>query len=156
MIYFTSDTHFFYMPGSRKNSFNDYNSMHNCLINNWNEKINKEDDVYIVGDFSNDKGYFKTTELLKSLNGNKYLTLVAPYIHEDTELIYNVASVITMLKKNMLSLSSNTQSTQDFIDAMEKHDYFSFLHLHTQKFINELKNRLNSISLSDNDLLQKQ
>lgn len=56
----------------------------------------------------------------------------------------------------MLSLSSNTQSTQDFIDAMEKHDYFSFLHLHTQKFINELKNRLNSISLSDNDLLQKQ
>lgn len=73
MIYFTSDTHFFYMPGSRKNSFNDYNSMHNCLINNWNEKINKEDDVYIVGDFSNDKGYFKTTELLKSLNGNKYL-----------------------------------------------------------------------------------
>lgn len=89
-------------------------------------------------------------------NGNKYLTLVAPYIHEDTELIYNVASVITMLKKNMLSLSSNTLSTQDFIDAMEKHDYFSFLHLHTQKFINELKNRLNSISLSDNDLLQKQ
>lgn len=47
-------------------------------------------------------------------------------------------------------------SKQLLIDAMEKHDYFSFLHLHTQKFINELKNRLNSISLSDNDLLQKQ
>ena len=60
------------------------------------------------------------------------------------------------LNGTCLSLSSNTQSTQDFIDAMEKHDYFSFLHLHTQKFINELKNRLNSISLSDNDLLQKQ
>ncbi|WP_041177227.1 metallophosphoesterase [Brachyspira intermedia] len=73
MIYFISDTHFFYMPANRKKLFNDYESMHDCLVNNWNNKINKEDDVYIVGDFSNDKGYLKTTELLKSLNGNKYL-----------------------------------------------------------------------------------
>ncbi|MEI0698737.1 metallophosphoesterase [Brachyspira intermedia] len=73
MIYFISDTHFFYMPASRKKLFNDYKSMHDCLINNWNDKITKEDDVYIIGDFSNDKGYFKTAELLKSLNGNKYL-----------------------------------------------------------------------------------
>ncbi|MCZ9893080.1 metallophosphoesterase family protein [Brachyspira hyodysenteriae] len=73
MIYFISDTHFFYMHAGRKKIFNDYNAMHNCLINKWNEKIGKEDDVYIIGDFSNERGYLKTTELLKSLNGNKYL-----------------------------------------------------------------------------------
>lgn len=73
MIYFTSDTHFFYMHSSRKKLFNDYNDMHNFLIDKWNEKITNEDDIYIVGDFSNERGYLKTSELLKSLNGNKYL-----------------------------------------------------------------------------------
>ncbi|QTM06782.1 metallophosphoesterase [Brachyspira hyodysenteriae] len=73
MIYFISDTHFFYMHAGRKKIFNDCDAMHNFLINKWNEKIGKEDDVYIVGDFSNEIGYLKTTELLKSLNGNKYL-----------------------------------------------------------------------------------
>lgn len=73
MIYFTSDTHFFYMPKSRKKLFSDYNDMHNHLVYKWNEKISKEDDIYIIGDFSNESGYLKTSELLKSLNGNKYL-----------------------------------------------------------------------------------
>lgn len=61
------------MHAGRKKIFNDYNVMHNHLLNKWNEKISEEDDVYIVGDFSNERGYLKTTELLKSLNGNKYL-----------------------------------------------------------------------------------
>lgn len=61
------------MHAGRKKIFNDCDAMHSCLINKWNEKIGKEDDVYIVGDFSNERGYLKTTELLKSLNGNKYL-----------------------------------------------------------------------------------
>lgn len=61
------------MHAGRKKIFNDCDAMHNFLINKWNEKIGKEDDVYIVGDFSNEIGYLKTTELLKSLNGNKYL-----------------------------------------------------------------------------------
>ena len=73
MLYFISDTHFFYMQASRKKLFNDYNDMHNYIIDNWNKKVSEEDDIYIVGDFSNERGYLKTAELLKSLNGNKYL-----------------------------------------------------------------------------------
>ncbi|WP_020005232.1 phosphoesterase [Brachyspira innocens] len=73
MIYFTSDTHFFYMHSARKKVFDDCNSMHNILIDNWNKKVSDKDDIYIVGDFSNEKGYIKTSNILKILKGNKYL-----------------------------------------------------------------------------------
>ncbi|WP_295162811.1 metallophosphoesterase [uncultured Brachyspira sp.] len=73
MIYFTSDTHFFDMYASRKKLFDDYQNMHNYLINKWNEKVSDKDDIYIIGDFSNEKGCLKTSELLKCLNGNKFL-----------------------------------------------------------------------------------
>ncbi|MDA1468394.1 hypothetical protein OGZ02_05955 [Brachyspira hyodysenteriae] len=39
--------------------------MHNILIDNWNKKVSDKDDVYIVGDFSNEKGYIKTSNILK-------------------------------------------------------------------------------------------
>lgn len=73
MIYFTSDTHFFYMTANRKKLFDDYDSMHKYLINKWNEKVSEEDDIYIIGDFSNENGYLRTSGLLRCLNGNKYL-----------------------------------------------------------------------------------
>ncbi|MEI0565054.1 phosphoesterase [Brachyspira pulli] len=73
MIYFTSDTHFFHIGRNRKNKFDDYIALHNVLIDNWNKKISDNDDIYIIGDFSNENGYKKTSELLKYLKGNKYL-----------------------------------------------------------------------------------
>lgn len=73
MIYFTSDTHFFYMNAGRKKIFDNYDSMHSTIVDNWNKKVSDKDDIYIVGDFSNEKGYIKTSELLRTLNGNKYL-----------------------------------------------------------------------------------
>ena len=59
-----------------------------------------------------------------TIDGQKYLTLVAPYIHEDTKLIFNVASIITMIKSNMLSLSSDAQTTDEFIGDMKDKTYF--------------------------------
>ena len=74
MIYFTSDTHFFgSMHANRKLLFSSYSDMHKIIVDNWNSVVNNNDDIYIIGDFSNEKGYLKTTELLKNLNGNKYL-----------------------------------------------------------------------------------
>lgn len=73
MIYFTSDTHFCKLYDSRKKIFNNINYMHDTLIFNWNGKISNNDHIYIIGDFSNDKGYEKTQLILKNLNGNKYL-----------------------------------------------------------------------------------
>ena len=80
-----------------------------------------------------------------TVDGQKYLTLVAPYIHEDTKLIFNVASIITMIKSNMLSLSSDAQTTDEFIDDMKDQAYFGLIDSRTQDFIGDIKNKLNNI-----------
>ena len=65
MIYFTSDTHFFHIGRNRKNKFDDYISLHNVLVDNWNKKISDNDDIYIIGDFSNENGYKKRYTLVQ-------------------------------------------------------------------------------------------
>lgn len=80
-----------------------------------------------------------------TMNGQKYLTLVAPYIHEDTKLIFNVASIITMIKSNMLSLSSDAQTTDEFIGDMKENAYFGVIDSRTQEFIGDIRNKLNEI-----------
>lgn len=80
-----------------------------------------------------------------TINGQKYLTLVAPYIHEDTKLIFSVASIITMIKGNMLSLSSDAQTTDEFIGDMKDKAYFGLIDSRTQNFIGNIRNKLNEI-----------
>lgn len=80
-----------------------------------------------------------------TIDGQKYLTLVAPYIHEDTKLIFNVASIITMIKGNMLSLSSDAQTTDEFIADMKDKAYFGLLDSRTKNFIGNIRNKLNEI-----------
>lgn len=80
-----------------------------------------------------------------TIDGQKYLTLVAPYIHEDTKLIFNVASIITMIKGNMLSLSSDAQTTDEFISDMKDKEYFGLIDSRTQNFIGNIRNKLNEI-----------
>jgi hypothetical protein len=79
------------------------------------------------------------------MNGQKYLTLVAPYIHEDTKLIFNVASIITMIKNNMLDLSSDAQTTDEFIGNMKGKAYFGVIDSRTQEFIGDIRDKLNEI-----------
>lgn len=80
-----------------------------------------------------------------TMNGQKYLTLVAPYIHEDTKLIFNVASIITMIKNKMLGLSSDAQTTDEFIIDMKENAYFGTIDSRTQDFISEIRSKLNAI-----------
>ena len=75
-------------------------------------------------------------------NGSKYLTLVAPYIHDDTRMIFNVATVITLMQNNKSKLSSISQSTDDFVSAIKQKDYFVDTDRKTRLFISELKKTL--------------
>lgn len=81
----------------------------------------------------------------ETMNVQKYLTLVAPYIHEDTKLIFNVASIITMIKNNMLSLSSEAQTTNEFIGDMKADGYFDLIDSRTKKFIGDIRGKLNGM-----------
>ncbi len=84
--FFIADTHF-----GHKNvilyenrPFKNVEEMDSYMINKWNEVVDKEDDVYILGDFS----YYdkeKTKEIINSLNGNKYIVLGN---HEEESIEY--------------------------------------------------------------------
>lgn len=78
--------------------------------------------------------------------GTKYLTLVAPYVHDDTRLIFNVASTITLMQSETLSLYSDSQSTDDFVESMESHCYFGNMRTSSRQFVLELKEKLNKIT----------
>ena len=76
MIFLTSDLHFchnkefLYAP----RGFDNVNDMNDAIVENWNNVVNPEDDVYLLGDVilnDNDLGL----KLLKSLKGNIHLAL---------------------------------------------------------------------------------
>lgn len=76
MIFVTSDLHFchdrqfIYKP----RGFESIDEMNNAIVENWNNTVGKDDDVYILGDImlkDNDKGI----ELLSSLNGYLHIVL---------------------------------------------------------------------------------
>lgn len=82
----------------------------------------------------------------KNKDGAKYLTLVAPHIHSDTKLIFNVASIITLIQADALSLYSDSQSIRDFVNSMESNHYFGNMRTNSRLFLLELKEKLNKIT----------
>ncbi len=103
------------------------------LIRNKNQQINNE----TVNLFR----HISTSEY-----SEKYITLVAPYIHDDTKLIFNIASVLTMIQRKSTNLYSSTQTTEEFINDITMGNYFTFLQTHTRNFITDLRKHLNYIA----------
>lgn len=77
MIYFTSDLHF----GHDKiieycnRPFISATKMNNALINNWNQIIHKDDEVFVLGDFSLSTNKESIKGWVSRLNGIKHLVL---------------------------------------------------------------------------------
>lgn len=73
-IFYIADTHFGHKNIIRFDNrpFTDVHEMEQTLINNWNNKVDKSDTVYIVGDFCWEKedGWLR---ILNKLNGSKVL-----------------------------------------------------------------------------------
>ena len=74
MKYFTSDLHFGHKNIIKYEGrpFGSVAEMDEALIQKWNSKVKKEDEVYILGDFGFVNGE-RANELLDRLNGRKYL-----------------------------------------------------------------------------------
>ena len=75
MIYFTADTHFDHSNIISLNGrpFKDVNQMNEKIIQNWNSCINDDDEIYVLGDFTFNGNGFDANNILKRLNGIKYL-----------------------------------------------------------------------------------
>jgi len=57
-----------------KRGFESVEKMNEYMIRKWNSKVRKNDETVILGDFSAGNGE-ETNEILKSLNGTKYLII---------------------------------------------------------------------------------
>lgn len=74
MKYYTSDLHFCHanIIKYEDRPFNSANEMDDYLIYKWNNRVKKNDEVFVLGDFAFCDGN-KANELLDKLNGKKYL-----------------------------------------------------------------------------------
>lgn len=76
MIYYISDTHFGHknIIKYENRPFLTVEEMNEKIISNWNKKVNDDDEIYILGDFSfyspTDK---RNVEILHQLKGHKHL-----------------------------------------------------------------------------------
>ena len=77
MIYFTADTHFGHknIINLSRRPFTDLGNMHETLILNWNACVREEDEVYILGDFCYKADAGQVNQILRHLNGTKYLII---------------------------------------------------------------------------------
>ena len=74
MIYFTADTHFSHDVNQYfKRPYDSVDQMNESLIKNWNLCVNNNDEIYILGDFYAGDNVFEFENILKRLNGKKYL-----------------------------------------------------------------------------------
>ena len=75
MRYYIADSHFFHQAlNSRMDmrGFEDIHTMNTYMIEQWNKKVRKNDEVVILGDFSWGKAE-ETNEIVEKLNGRLYL-----------------------------------------------------------------------------------
>jgi len=75
MIYFTADLHFGHenIITFCDRPFDSVEDMNKALIKNWNATVQHDDEIYIIGDFTNNNGQAK--RYLPILNGKKYMIL---------------------------------------------------------------------------------
>ena len=75
MRYYIADLHFYHAAMNDRmdhRGFADVEEMNEYMINKWNQKVRKNDDVIIIGDLSWGNAE-ETSQLTRRLNGNLYL-----------------------------------------------------------------------------------
>ena len=76
--------------------------------------------------------------------GAKYLSLVAPYIHDDTDLLIKVATVVTMSESNSL-VFAKPYATRDFVEITNECNSLANMQDYTISFIHQLNKKMQSI-----------
>jgi hypothetical protein len=82
----------------------------------------------------------------KKIYSKKYLSLVAPFIHEDTKLLINTATIINLIETNGLNLYSNAENIDEFVKGGLNKENLQKNEINTSAVINNLKNNLGNLS----------
>ena len=83
----------------------------------------------------------------QSKKGAKYLSLVAPYIHDDTDLLIKVATIITMSESNSL-VFAKPYATRDFVEITNECNSLENMQDYTISFIHQLNAKMQSLESS--------
>lgn len=84
----------------------------------------------------------------------KYLSLIAPYIHEDTDLLIKVATIVSMLEQQSL-IFSKPYDTEDYITQMSARNCINDMQNNTMEFVGKLGKMLTRMNDTFN-LIQQQ
>lgn len=85
---------------------------------------------------------YETVNLFRHINekasGVKYLSLIAPKIHDDTSMILRASTLISMVENNEIGFYSQPQTTEDFIQKCND-DIFGSIESYSKVFIKKIK-----------------
>ena len=77
MVYFTADMHFGHRAiiNMQSRPFESVEEMNRVLLQNFNSVVHKDDTVYILGDICHHMKIEDADELIRKMNGKKYLII---------------------------------------------------------------------------------
>lgn len=109
--FYISDTHFYHKNIIKyekvRNHYESFEEMNEDMIKRWNDKVSKEDVVYIIGDLSF-RGGDRLVSILERLNGEKVLILGN---HDGL--------ISTSIKERYFKDVSSTRFTKDILNGEE-------------------------------------
>ncbi len=146
-VFFTADPHYFHKAiiDFEKRAFIDAESMNEALIWNYNITVPKDGHTFILGDFSFGKAK-ETVEVLKRLNGTKYLILGN---HDEKRINQEIKDQFVWVMhyyKLRLQGYRFILSHYPFLDWDGKNKGYIHLHGHCHKYSHEdvqIKNKIN-------------
>ncbi len=104
------------------------------LIRNKNQQVNSE-----------------TVNLFRHINGavsvDSYMSLVAPAIHEDTALIIQVGTILTMLEHKKNRLSSKAYDITSFVECAGECSCLDNMKEYTITYIRQLRDFINALDV---------
>ena len=105
MIYFTSDTHFNHDKEFcwKARGFNSVEEMNNKIMENWNNTITDEDEVYLLGDVMLGD-YQKGIDILSQLKGKIYIIIGNHCTQKRIELYKELPNIIEVTYAKLIRI----------------------------------------------------
>ena len=89
----------------------------------------------------------ETTNLIRHLNSKEdfkenYLSFVAPYVHEDTQRLFDALIITLKIQENMRKVNARAYNLDEFIKIVKEKDIFKDMKNYSKEKINELKEKI--------------
>ena len=156
MIYYTSDLHLGHknIIDYEHRPFKDVEDMTEKLINNWNEIVTDDDDVYILGDFAFRNQYMSRSKILDTFGKLKGFKYLVPGNHDDyltKEFLEELASRKnnTWVTKSLVEICDDTRIVILCHYPIEEWDgkyhgsYHIHGHVHSRDILTHIPKRFN-------------